>query len=233
MILSCFLFGLLSTGKAMAIEEPQYTVLGTDENIELRRYAPMIIAEATVSGDMDKASNKGFKLIADYIFGNNTVRFSNENGTKEESTTEEDTNNTTISMTAPVTITRHSDANHSASSAIDMTAPVTVKLISESVDQQWRVHFVMPSKYTMTSLPIPNNPAVMLTEIPETYYATLRFSGFTGEKKVAEKTERLIAWLAEKNITPISTPALARYNPPWALPFLRRNEVIVRYEPSR
>jgi len=113
-----------------------------------------------------------------------------------------------------------------------MTAPVTVKPISEGTDQQWRVHFVMPSKYTIASLPTPNNPAVTLTEIPKTYYATLRFSGFTGEKKVAEKTERLIAWLAEKNITPISTPALARYNPPWTLPILRRNEVMVEYEPS-
>lgn len=58
---------------AMATEEPAYEKLSTHGHIELRRYAPFIVAETTVAGDMDAASNKGFRAIADYIFGNNVA----------------------------------------------------------------------------------------------------------------------------------------------------------------
>ena len=56
---------------AMAIEEPAYEVLRSDGPFEIRRYAPMLVAETWVDGDMDEASNKGFRLIANFIFGNN------------------------------------------------------------------------------------------------------------------------------------------------------------------
>jgi len=39
----------------------------------------------------------------------------------------------------------------------------------------------------------------------------------------------LLAWLETQQITPTGKPELARYNPPWTLPFLRRNEVMVTY----
>jgi hypothetical protein len=57
----------------------------------------------------------------------------------------------------------------------------------------------------------------------------LRFSGLAGEEKTVKKTAELFDWLKGKNILPIGTPELARYNPPWTLPFLRRNEVMVEY----
>ena len=94
---------------------------------------------------------------------------------------------------------------------------------------QWRMYFVMPSKYTLETLPKPNNPAVTLRAIPASNVAVLRFSGLAGEEKTAKKTAELLAWLKSKQITPIGEPELARYNPPWTLPFLRRNEVMVAY----
>jgi len=75
----------------------------------------------------------------------------------------------------------------------------------------------------------PNNPAVTLREVPASNYAVIRFSGFAGEDKIARKTADLMAWLDSKSITPTGKPQLARYNPPWTLPFLRRNEVLVAY----
>jgi len=57
----------------------------------------------------------------------------------------------------------------------------------------------------------------------------IRFSGLAGEDKVAAKTAELMAWLDGKGISPVGKPELARYNPPWTLPFLRRNEVMVAY----
>jgi hypothetical protein len=82
----------------------------------------------------------------------------------------------------------------------------------------------MPSQYTMETLPRPNNQAVTLREIPETNYAVIRFSGLAGEDKIARKTAELIAWMDKKGLKPTGQPELARYNPPWTLPFLRRNE---------
>jgi hypothetical protein len=197
------LFILFFAGPAMAIEEPEYRVIEKSGAFELRTYSPMIVAETRVSGSLAKASSAGFKLIADYIFGNNTSR----SGGNEK-----------ISMTAPVTM-------EPGSEEISMTAPVSI----EHKDGQWRVHFVMPSQYTLETLPEPNNPAVILREVPESNYAVIRFSGFTGEDKIAAKTAELMAWLDSKGITPIGKPVLARYNPPWTLPFLRRNEVMVAY----
>jgi hypothetical protein len=106
-----------------------------------------------------------------------------------------------------------------------MTAPVSMV----QADGQWRVHFVMPSQYTLDTLPQPNNSAVTLREVPTSNYAVIRFSGLAGEDKTATKTADLMAWLDTKGVKPIGRPELARYNPPWTLPFLRRNEVMVAY----
>jgi hypothetical protein len=198
------LFLLLGTGTAMATEEPAYAVLERSGNFELRRYDPMIVAETLVSGSMDDASGSGFRLIADYIFGNNTV----PNGSSGK-----------ISMTAPVTMSAQSEE-------ISMTAPVSM----ERSAGKWRVHFVMPSEYTLDNLPRPNNPAVTLREVPANNYAVIRFSGLAGENKVAAKAAELKAWLEGRGIEPLGNPQLARYNPPWTLPFLRRNEVMIPYQ---
>jgi hypothetical protein len=154
--------------------------------------------------DLDAASNKGFKLIADYIFGNNKAR----TGASEK-----------ISMTVPVTMEPKSEK-------ISMTAPVSM----QETSGKWRMHFVMPSKYTLETLPKPNNAEVKLREVPAKKYAVIQFSGLAGEEKVAKKTEELFTWLQAKQIKPAGAPELARYNSPWTLPFLRRNEVMVEYQ---
>jgi len=204
----CALFVLLFANVAMAIEEPNFKLVEKSGNFELRLYAPRVVAETLVDGSLNDASSAGFRRIADYIFGNNT---SHKGGSEK------------ISMTSPVTMAPKAD--EAASEKISMTAPVTMQQSAG----QWRMYFVMPSQYTLSTLPTPNNPAVTLRELPETRMAVLRFSGLAGEEKTATKTAELIAWLKSKNITPTGTPELARYNPPWTLPFLRRNEVMVAY----
>lgn len=72
-------------------------------------------------------------------------------------------------MTAPVT-------REPRSQKIDMSAPVTM----ESNAGHWRMHFVMPSRFTMTTLPIPNNPGVRLRELPEQQTTAIVFSGCHG-----------------------------------------------------
>ncbi len=209
--LLCALTILLFARVAMAIEEPKYSVVEKSGSFELRAYVPMVVAETLVDGDLDDASSAGFRCIADYIVGNNTARA----GGSEK-----------ISMTAPVNMAPKSEK-------ISMTAPVGMQAKTENAGldntNQWRMYFVMPSQYTLETLPTPNNPAVTLRAIPVSRMAVLRFSGLAGEEKTAKKTAELLAWLKSKQISPIGEPELARYNPPWTLPFLRRNEVMVAY----
>jgi hypothetical protein len=203
--LLALLVGFLGMESAMAIEEPKYEVRTSQAPFELRHYAPTLIAQTIVDGDMDEASNKGFRLIADFIFGNNLAANS-EQAAK-------------IAMTAPVTV-------EPQSSKIAMTAPVTIEPQLGSA-QQWRVHFVMPSQYTLANIPKPKNSAVTLHELPSKYFVVHRYSGFNTVARVQEKTDEALAWAKQQSLKVIGTPQLSRYDPPWTLPMFRRNEIMV------
>jgi hypothetical protein len=203
--LLALLVGFLGMETAMAIEEPKYEVRTSQAPFELRHYAPTLIAQTLVEGDMDAASNKGFRLIADYIFGNNLAA-GYEQAAK-------------IAMTAPVTV-------EPQSSKIAMTAPVTIEPQLGSA-QQWRVHFVMPSQYTLANIPKPKNSAVTLHELPSKYFVVHRYSGFNTVARVQEKTDEALAWAKQQSFKVIGTPQLSRYDPPWTLPMFRRNEIMV------
>jgi hypothetical protein len=148
---------LLCQQAAMAIEEPKFTLLEKDQAFELRIYEQKLIAEVEVDGGMRDASSKGFRLIADFIFGNNT----SQTGKPEK-----------ISMTAPVSIEPRAEK-------ISMTAPVGV----QQANNGWKVYFVMPSQYTLDTLPKPNNPLVIIKQVPSQKFAVIRFSGLVDEEK--------------------------------------------------
>ena len=186
------------TWSAMAsnVETPNYSVSSKSDNLEIREYGPTIVAEATVEGERDKAIQRGFRIIADYIFGNNL-------------------SSAKVAMTAPVT--------QQSSEKIAMTAPV----IQQASGKSWNVRFVMPSKYTMETLPKPVNSKVALIEVPATRFAVIRFSGFAGQDSLDEHEAELRAFMAERGLTATSEPQYAFYNAPWTLPFMRRNEVMI------
>ena len=196
----------------MATEEPKFTILNQTEDFELRRYDAQIVAQTWVTGSQMVASNKGFKTLANYIFGNNTAP------------TGESSN---ISMTTPVMMQPNgNDSAKDKSAKIAMTAPVNM----QQDTGQWRVQFVMPSQYTMQTLPKPNNADITIVELPVQTYGVITFSGLAGEKKVAEKTQALQEWMQAQNLIMTGSPELARYNPPWILPFMRRNEIMIAYQ---
>jgi hypothetical protein len=209
---TALLLGLFWTNSLMATEEPKFTLLLKEERFEIRRYAPQIIAEGIVDGDMDSASNRGFRLIADYIFGNNQK--------------------TAIAMTVPVVV-----EPEAVSEKIAMTAPVSVEPQTEQAGsmvgaRRWRIHFVMPSQYSMATLPKPLNPLVSLREIPAKTFVAITYSGFNSEASAQEKTDELAAWIQARALESIGRPQLARYNPPWTLPFWRRNEILQEIKES-
>ncbi len=139
------LIGLLWTNSLMAAEEPKFDLLLEEDRFEIRRYAPQIIAETFVDGDMDSASSRGFRLIADYIFGNNQKA--------------------SIAMTVPVVV-----EPAAGSEKIAMTAPVSIEPQTEQEGamagaKRWRIHFVMPSQYSMATLPKPNTVQIISTGV--------------------------------------------------------------------
>jgi hypothetical protein len=182
------------------VEQPKYSVVASEKDIEIRNYAPVIVAETEVAGERDNAISGGFRTIADYIFGNNL-------------------SSQKVAMTAPVT--------QQASEKIAMTAPVT----QQGNGNTWQVRFVMPASYTMDTLPKPKNPAVKLKEIEAKRFAVIRFSGMAGEDSLKRHTDELEAYLRSKNLQSLSAPTYAFYNPPWTLPLLRRNEVMIEVAP--
>ena len=209
---------LMLGGAAMAVEEPKFEVLAQDDRFEVRQYAPLIVAETWVDGDMDAASGKGFRAIADYIFGNNTTSQNDESSK--------------IAMTAPVTVEPQGQSNKLA-----MTAPVTVQPAGESpgwvaAAPRWRVQFVMPSEYTMASLPKPNNAAVTLREVPARTVAVGTYSGFNTANRIQKETQSLLDWMQTRQLVAAGPAQLARYDPPWTLPIWRRNEIQIETKPS-
>jgi len=208
--LTYLMLGLLCSGHAMAIEEPKYQVIQVEGPFEIRLYAPFLIAETLIEGDMDEASNKGFRLIADFIFGNNQVPHSNASSK--------------IAMTAPVTI-------EAVSTKIAMTAPVTIEPQSNEsniqTSKKWRIHFVMPSQYNLSSIPKPKNTAVTLREVASKFFVVHTYTGFNSLTRVQLKIDETLEWLDRKALKLIGTPQLSRYDPPWTLPMFRRNEIMI------
>jgi hypothetical protein len=180
---------------AMATEEPQYAVIKTDGDFEIRRYAPYIVAETVVTdADQESGTNVGFRRLAGFIFGNNR--------TKES-----------IEMTAPVTTTR--------SEKIAMTAPVETSRKGDDVVMA----FMMPSQYTLETLPEPTDPGVLIRQVPERVMAVLKFSGSWSEERFQEQTGKLQEWLRKHDVKAMGAPVVARYNAPWTPWFMRRNEI--------
>lgn len=192
---------LLIAGIRIGTEEPHYLATKLTDNVELRRYGPRIAAETTVDSDEERARNVGFRRLAKYIFGANH---------RDE----------TISMTAPVT-------QQSASDEIAMTAPVAQ---ARSANDQWVIRFFMPSKWTMDTLPEPDDEKVRLVPVPGETVAVLRFSGDRGPQAVDDRTNELRKTLLDNDIEPAGDPVAWFYDPPWTLPFRRRNEVAIPVE---
>jgi hypothetical protein len=184
----------------MAIEIPQYEVLTKEGAFELRLYKDYVKAEVSIKADdYSKAINEGFRIIADFIFGNNTKRQQ-------------------ISMTAPV-IQSVQPSEH-----IAMTAPVNVTPGSNNV---YTISFIMPSKYTLSTLPVPNNKQVTIKKVAAFKAAVIRFSGFVNDKIITKKTSELEAWTIKNKLKASKEKDVARYDPPWTPWFFRRNEIII------
>ena len=183
----------------MTTETPQYEVLDKNGRIELRRYKGYITAKVVIKANSyNSAANKAFRTLADYIFGNNSK-------------------NTKIAMTSPVI-----SQKPITSEKIAMTAPVTASKLD---GQTYEVSFIMPSRYSIENLPIPNNEEIIINKTSSHEVAVIRFSGYTTEGKIEKMTKELKEWANQKQTKLTGEPIVLRYDPPWKPGFIRRNEV--------
>lgn len=199
-ILFCgsILVGCAMVGPIMSdVEKPKYQATALTNEIELRSYDPMLVAMVQMSGSRRDAISEGFRVLADYIFGNNTLEQN-------------------ISMTAPV--------EQQAGQKISMTAPVQQQQRSNS----WMISFVMPKQFTLKTIPKPNNEMVKINEVPAQRFITIRFSGSNSDDNIRKNESALFNYITQNKINVTGEPKYAFYNPPWTLPFMRRNEIMVQ-----
>jgi hypothetical protein len=185
-----------------ALEEPKYSVLKEYENFEIRNYASYLVAEVDIEGSYNKSGNEAFRILAGYIFGDNQ-------------------SSTKMNMTAPV----ESEAIQS-SEKMNMTAPV----FSNKNFNGYTYRFVMESKYTQETLPVPNNSKIRITEIKDRVMAVISFSGRWSQKNFEKHEQILVNDLKNAGIGVASEAIYARCNStltPW---FLRRNEIMFEIE---
>lgn len=181
----------------VGIEKAKYEVMEEEGKCEVRLYQSQIIAETCVQADFEEAGNVAFNRLFRYISGANR-------------------NSESIKMTAPV-------SQKSGSEKIEMTAPVSQR----QSNGDYCIGFLMPSTYTMETLPVPLDGEVKLREIPVRKMAAIRYSGSWSKERYDTQKSLLMDFIKRRGLTPIGEDIFARYDPPFQLWFLRRNEVLV------
>ena len=189
-----------NSGRKVGLEKAKYAVIEKKGSIEIRQYQSYIVAETLVDSDFDNAGNIAFRRLFNYISGKNI---------KKEP----------IAMTAPVN-------QQATSEKIAMTAPVSQQ---KSADK-FIVSFVMPSKYTLETLPQPLDSNIVLRQVPAEKIAAIRYSGTWSQKKYNEHKAELEQFIKDKGLKATGVDIFARYDPPFQLWFLRRNEVWIPVE---
>ncbi|MEI6809424.1 MAG: heme-binding protein [bacterium] len=187
-------------GCATSVKEAEYKVVRKSGNFEVRDYAAHIVAETVVDATLTDAGNVAFRPLFGYISGANKSREK-------------------IAMTAPV-------SQRPVSEKIAMTAPVG----QQRVQGGWAISFMMPSSYTMESLPVPDDPAISLRQIAARRMAAVKYSGGWSESRYRRYKNELEIWMGTNRYLALGEPVWARYDPPFMPWFLRRNEILIPFQ---
>lgn len=107
---------------------------------------------------------------------------------------------------------------------IPMTAPV-IQQNQNASGSQWIVRFVMPEGLTLDKLPKSEDPSIKLTKLANSKYILIVFSGSSTDKNLQKHLQILRTYIKNNDLNVNDNPIMAFYNPPWVLPFLRRNEI--------
>lgn len=200
LVLTTILLQSCSVIGIRTVEMLDYNVIEEEGNFDIREYQDYWVVRTEVEGGYEESTSEAFGRLFKYISGQNTEQIK-------------------ISMTGPV-------MQQQKSQKIAMTGPV----IQKEQENGWTMEFVLPAKFNQTVPPQPLNPQVSIEKVSGYRAAALRYSGNLSEKKVNQKKDALLALVMRRGLQPKGTPFSAGYDPPWTLPFLKRNEVIVAVE---
>ncbi|CAI0462259.1 unnamed protein product [Linum tenue] len=193
------------------LETLKFKVLNRRDEYEIREVESYFIAETTMPGkagfDFSGAS-QSFNVLAEYLFGKNMVQEKME-------------------MTTPVITSK---TRQPVGEKMDMTTPVITKKVED--EEKWQMSFVLPSKYG-SDFPLPQDQTVRIIEVPKRVVAVVAFSGFVTDEEVKQREVTLRAALRSEREFKVKEGAsveVAQYNPPFTLPFNRRNEIAIELE---
>jgi hypothetical protein len=181
------------------VEIAPYDVEKSDNSFEVRKYKELVLVTTPMPGGMKEGGDEAFNRLFKYISGENA-------GAQE------------ISMTAPVIMDEKPKGQK-----IEMTAPV---FMDESAEKE-TMSFVLPAQYTYETAPKPTNPQVRLEKLENLKVASIRFSGFLNERNILKRKNELLEWMKSNSYEAVGAYRVAGYDPPWTIPFLRRNEVLI------
>jgi len=119
---------------------------------------------------------------------------------------------------------RYISGGNESEQKISMTAPVLVQHKGEESGMS----FVVPRDVAAKKVPAPKGSEVSVDEMPAAKFAALTYSGRRTDSNETDALAKLRAWMAKKSLRAEGEPVYAYYDPPWTLPFLRRNEVMLR-----
>ena len=189
----------------LGVKIAPYRVIKSDnqQKIDLRHYEKIILVSVPMDG-MDSGRNSAFSKLFGYISGKNTA-------------------SSKISMTAHVLL---ENADKNAGVEIPMTVPVFM----EDASDHAKMSFVLPATYTLDSAPAPQDPDVKLDEIKDYTVAAIIFSGLLSADNIAKQRTMLEAWIQGNGYKITGAYKVAGYNPPFTIPALRRNEVLIPVE---
>jgi len=189
---------LCSGGLSLAYEEPAYSVIKTYPAFELRQYDAYVVAETQVAGAFDDVGSQAFRRLFRYISADQRPQGK-------------------IAMTTPV-IQQPMAAGEKTGD--EGATPA-------DTDTRYRFAFVMPDEYTLDDLPKPDNVNIQLNSIPARLMAARRYSGTWSEERYRKNQQQLLEAVLAAGLKTLGTPIFARYNAPFSLWFLRRNEVLI------
>ncbi|KAJ7566038.1 hypothetical protein O6H91_02G085900 [Diphasiastrum complanatum] len=193
------------------LETTPYRILLKNDAYEIREYESYLVAETEMAGQSAFgffASSQAFNTLASYLFGKNTKRVE-------------------MKMTTPVLI----QIDQKKEEKMEMTTPVLFQKKSEG--SPWTMAFVLPSKYSEDNFPLPDDPAVVIKRVLSKLVAAVTFSDFVTDEIVKQRERKLRLALQNESLFKVKELAsvqVAQYNPPFTLPFMRCNEVLLEVE---
>ena len=107
---------------------------------------------------------------------------------------------------------------------IAMTAPV----LQSPTEKGWAVSFVMPESESSKGMPEPSSKQVIGQQVQPALMAAIQYSGSWRKSRFLNHKQELVNGITKTNYEICGPITWARYNAPFSLPFMRRNEVLAK-----